>query len=72
MNNIISTTIKNMPQTKKERIFNIILENKEKYTITKHSILIDYLKLSEKTQKKIKEIVEDRDCEPEPREVSRG
>ena len=59
MNNIISTTIKNMPQTKKERIFNIILENNENYTITKHSILIDYLKLSEKTQKKIKEIVEE-------------
>jgi len=58
MNNIISSSILNLDKEQKNRIFNIILENKEKYTITRHSILIDYLKLTEKTQKKIRDIVE--------------
>ena len=66
MENPISTTIKSMNLAKKTAIFKIIVDNKEKYTTNRNGIFIDYLKLSEKSQKAIISII-NRACEPEPR-----
>jgi hypothetical protein len=58
MNNSFNTTIKTMNQQKKDKIFQIILENKQPYTINSSGIFIDYLKLNEQTQMQIRKIVE--------------
>jgi hypothetical protein len=57
MENPISTTIKSMNLAKKTAIFKIIVDNKEKYTTNRNGIFIDYLKLSEKSQKAIISII---------------
>jgi hypothetical protein len=58
MNSQITTTIKNLDINKKTQIFNVIKTNKEKYTVNRNGIFIDYLKLTENSKKQIKDIVE--------------
>lgn len=58
MNSQITTTIKNLEINKKTQIFTVIKNNNEKYTVNRNGIFIDYLKLTEKSKKQIKDIIE--------------
>ena len=58
MNNSITTTIKNLELNKKTQIFNVIKMNNENYTTNRNGIFIDYLKLTEKSKKQIKNIID--------------
>lgn len=57
MDNKLQTTIKSLDIEKKTKIFNVIVNNNEKYTVNNNGIFIDYLKLSEQSQKAILEII---------------
>lgn len=58
MNSQITTTIKNLDINKKTQIFTVIKNNNEKYTVNRNGIFIDYLKLTEKSKKQIRDIIE--------------
>jgi hypothetical protein len=57
MENPISTTIKALDLNKKTQIFKVVKDNNERYTTNRNGIFIDYLKLSEKSQKQIIDIL---------------
>ena len=57
MENPISTTIKALDLTKKTQIFKVVKDNNERYTTNRNGIFIDYLKLTEKSQKQIIDIL---------------